>query len=309
MRNLSLALPLALALCLAALAAHAEEVAATLAVATADARGQPVRADMALTLFVPPGKGPHPAVVLSHGRPGAAQRAGMGRVKLTAVTTAFLGKGFVVAVPTRIGYGATGGPDVESSLSCEHPAYPQTFAAAADQVEAAAKYVRTLPYVDRDRLFLVGHSMGGAATVAAAVRNLPGVKAAVAFAGGQGAQAASPGEPCGAAVLKDTFAAYGAARSPVPQLWMHVENDRQFSLAHARGWFAAFEQAGGKGQFSAHPAFRTDGHWWFASEPAAWMPEVLAFIEGHGGGGSSSSGGEGAGDGHGHSPGPDRATR
>jgi hypothetical protein len=31
---------------------------------------------MALTLFVPPGKRPYPAVVLSHGRPGAAQRAG-----------------------------------------------------------------------------------------------------------------------------------------------------------------------------------------------------------------------------------------
>jgi curli biogenesis system outer membrane secretion channel CsgG len=43
MRSLPVALPLALALalalCLAALAAHAQEVAATIPVATADARG------------------------------------------------------------------------------------------------------------------------------------------------------------------------------------------------------------------------------------------------------------------------------
>jgi dienelactone hydrolase len=268
--------------CLAGANSWAEEFVATIPVVTRDARGDQVAADMIVTVFRPAGDGPFPAVILSHGRPGELQRAQMGRAKLSSVTTAFLMQGFVVAVPTRVGYGRTGGVDVEFSLSCEQPRYRETFSAAADQIAATSKYLRALPYVDPELLFLVGHSVGGAATVAAAVRDLPGVKAAVAFAAGQGARASSPGEPCGSSVLTNTFATYGATKSAVPQLWIHTENDRQFSAAHAREWFSTFQAAGGQGELRMFPAYREDGHWWFEREPSAWMPAVLQFFRAHG---------------------------
>jgi dienelactone hydrolase len=263
------------------LCASGVELTSSVPVKTRDAHGQAVTADLTLTVFRPPGGGPFPAVVLNHGRPGPTARQAMGRVKLSSVTTAFLGQGFVVVVPTRIGYGVAQGPDVEFSLSCDRPAYAASFAAAADQVQAAVTFARALPYVDPERLLLVGHSMGGAATITAAARNLPGVRAAVSFSGGQGARATTPGEPCGADVLKETFAGYGAMKSPIPQLWIHTENDRQFSLARASEWFSAYQHAGGQGQLQVFPAFRDDGHWWFASEPHAWMPAVKRFFDTH----------------------------
>ncbi|MCD6079612.1 MAG: dienelactone hydrolase [Ramlibacter sp.] len=264
---------------IAVASSNAAESTATIRVKTADARGETFEVDMALTVFSPTGAGPFPAVILSHGRPGPSQRAAMGRVKLSSVATAFLGEGFVVVVPTRVGYGISKGPDLESAGTCEQPRYAGTFAAAADQVAAAAAFARTLDHVDGDRLFLVGHSMGGAATIAAAARNLPGVRAAVSFNGGQGGGASGP---CRPDALRKAFAELGGARAAVPQLWIHVENDRLLSTAHARSWFSAFEEAGGRGEINVFPSYRDDGHWWFGNEPAAWMPTVRAFFLAHG---------------------------
>nr|WP_298688793.1 alpha/beta fold hydrolase [uncultured Dongia sp.] len=258
--------------------ALAIESTASVPIRTADASGAIVEAELPLTIFRPEGQEPFPAVVLSHGRPGATQRASMGRVKLSSIATTFLGEGFVVIVPTRIGYGIASGNDVEATISCEEPRYLSTFAAAADQIAAAVSFARTLPYVDPGRILLVGHSMGGAATVAAGVRNLPGVRAAISFNGGQGARPNShPGEPCRPDILLKTFASLGAAKGSVPQLWIHTENDHQFSVVHARSWFSAFREAGGLGEFKVFPPYRDDGHWWFANEPGAWMSSVREF--------------------------------
>ena len=256
---------------------HAEEFA-TLAVTTRDARGQVVEANIPVTVFRPPGEGPFPAVILSHGRPPAAQRPRMGRVKLSSVATTFLGLGMVVIVPTRIGYGAAGGPDVEFSVSCEEPKYPEALGAVADQIGSAVSYARSLSYVDGQQIFLVGHSVGGAGTVAAAVRGFPGVRAAVNFNGGHGGRPGShPGEPCGTDVLRKTFGDLGGARSTVPLLWVHTENDELISMRYAQEWFAAFTVAGGRGTFTAFPAHR-DGHYWFSADPNSWRDAVRAFF-------------------------------
>ncbi|WP_298209858.1 alpha/beta fold hydrolase [Acidovorax sp.] len=262
--------------------ALAIESFATIPIKTTGPTGATVQAEMPVTVFQPIGQGPFPAVILSHGRPALLLRQTMGRVKLSSVATAFLGEGFVVIVPTRIGYGMAKGPDVEDSVSCEEPRYSDTFAASADQIAAAAAFARTLPYVDPERLLLVGHSMGGAGTIAAGVRNLPGVRAVISFNGGQGARLSNPGEPCRPDVLLKTFAALGKVKSPVPQLWIHTENDRQFSAAHARSWFSAFSEAGGTGELKVFPAYRDDGHLWFQNEPIAWLSTVRTFTAANG---------------------------
>ena len=270
-------------LVVAASNAAAAEEASTLHVRTRDALGSAVEADIALTILRPAGLGPFPAVVLSHGRPPEAVRKQMGRVKLSAAATTLLGLGLVVIVPTRIGYGVSAGPDVEFSVSCEQPQYAETFAAVADQIAATVEHARKLPYVDPQHIYLVGHSMGGAGTVAAAARGLPGVRAAAAFNSGQGARGRThPGEPCGVPVLQSTFASLGGQRSPAPVLWAHTENDQQISLVHAREWFDAFIAAGGQGSFVAFPAYRADGHDWFIAEPGGWRDAVQSFFAANG---------------------------
>lgn len=262
---------------------NAEEIVAKVPVTTHDAYGAVVEAEMLVTVFRPSQSDRLPAVVLSHGRPPLMQRQTMGRVKLSSVSTTLLGMGFVVVVPTRIGYGVAGSLDPEFTVSCEQPRYLEALSAVADQIAAAATYARTLPYVDPDRLFLVGHSVGGAGTVAATARSLPGLRAAVAFNAGHGGRPQQhPGEPCAPEALKSTFRQYGTTHSSVPLLWIHTDGDHSFSLEHARNWFDAFSQAGGRGTFLAFPAARGDSHEWFASQPAQWREAVQAFFVANG---------------------------
>ncbi len=263
--------------------ASAEELQATVPVTTRDAYGAVVEAGMPVTVFRPSTAGRLAAVILSHGRPGPAQRGRMGRVKLSSVSTTLLGMGLVVIVPTRIGYGIASGPDPEFTVSCEQPRYFEALAAVADQISAAVSYARSLPFVDPDRVFLVGHSVGGAGTVAATVRNLPGVRASVAFNSGHGGRPLHhPGEPCAPGVLQSAFAKLGSAHSAIPLLWIHSEGDRTVSMAHAQNWFNAFATAGGRGEFRAFPAYRDDSHEWFASQPGQWRDTVRAFFEANG---------------------------
>lgn len=258
---------------------HADELVAAVPVSTRDAYGAIVKAEMPVTIFRPPGPGPFSAVVLSHGRPASAKRPGMGRVKLSSVTMTLLGMGIVVVVPTRIGYGVAGGQDPEFTVSCEKPRYPEALSAVADQIAAAVAYTRGLEYIDPERIFLVGHSVGGAGTVAAAVRHLPGVRAAVAFNSGHGGRPQSnPGEPCAPQALKSTFAQYGSVHNAVPVLWVQTEGDRSFSMAHARTWFGAFVASGGQGVFLTYPASREDSHNWFEQQPAQWREAVHSFF-------------------------------
>lgn len=262
---------------------RAEELVASVPVSTRDAQGKTVVAEMPITVFRPPNSGLFPAVVVSHGRPSAEKRQGMGRVKLSSVSAVLLGIGMVVVVPTRIGYGIAGGRDPEYTISCEEPRYAEALGAAADEIAAAVNYARSLPYVDPNRIYLVGQSVGGAGTIAAAVRNLPGVRAAVAFNSTHGGRPQQhPGEPCAPDVLKATFASYGSSHSNVPVLWIQTEGDRSVSMAHARNWFGAFADAGGQGEFQAFPSYRDDSHAWFANEPAQWRATVLHFFTANG---------------------------
>jgi hypothetical protein len=63
-------------------------------------------------------------------------------------------------------------------------------------------------------------------------------------------------------------------------LWHYVENDQYFGPDYTRTWFAAFQQAGGKGEFVMEPPFGSNGHLMFASRDAIsiWLPHVHDFL-------------------------------
>jgi hypothetical protein len=61
-----------------------------------------------------------PFLVLNHGRPAnAAAFAAMPRQRYPANAQYFVAQGFVVFIPTWVGYGPTGGDDVEYSGPCQ----------------------------------------------------------------------------------------------------------------------------------------------------------------------------------------------
>src|ERR671923_2520181 len=107
------------------------------------------RYTLAATVLRPEGEGPYGAVVLNHGTPGSASgRARESADLLIHSAAVFARRGYVVVMPLRRGFGATGGEFAEDPGTCANPDYRKGEQAAADDVMAAYDYTRTLPYVD-----------------------------------------------------------------------------------------------------------------------------------------------------------------
>lgn len=278
-----------LALCVALLAgapsAHAalREEVIELTATVADYTGRPVTQPFKVTVFRDDAVARAPFLVLNHGRPARADDfKKMGRQRYGDNAKYFVQQGFAVFVPTRIGYGVTGGDDVEYSGACNARNYPPAYEAAAQQTLKVLEHLRTLAYVDAQRGLLVGQSFGGATTVALAAKNPPGVVAGVNFAGGGGGNpTARPGDPCRADLLRRLFAGYGAT-ARIPTLWLYSENDKYFGKEHPQEWFKAFVAAGGKGEFVQLPAHGEDGHPSFTRNPGAWKPAFEDFLRRNG---------------------------
>jgi dienelactone hydrolase len=226
---------------------------------------------------------PAPIAIVNHGRaPDAQGRAALGRARYTDASRYLLRRGFVVVVPTRVGYGVSGGEDVEDTGACNNRNFAPAFAAAAQQMLAALHAVRQRPDVAPDRVLVIGQSFGGASTVALAAMNPPGVQAAINFAGGSGGDPKGrPQNPCSPAVLERTYGQYGA-QAKVPMLWIYTENDMFFGPQLPRQWHAAFTQAGGKARFVQFPPHGEDGHSLFTRFPEVWQPAVSEFLDANG---------------------------
>lgn len=225
-----------------------------------------------------------PWLILNHGRSGKeSERKNYGRAVFRDQARYFAQRGFVVLMPTRIGYGVTGGPDLErSGPSCGSRDYRAALAPAVAQVSATIDHARALPYVDPARGVILGQSMGGFTTIAAAAAGLPGAKIAVNFAGGGGGDPVlQVAKPCRADLIEDTFGGYGAT-ARIPTLWLYSENDKYWGPDLPRAWFAAFKAKGGAGDFVSLPPSGDDGHSSFTKNMAAWKPAVEAFLKKNG---------------------------
>jgi len=243
--------------------------------------GRPQTRTMYLTLFRPKGKGPFPLAVISHGRAvSREQRAAPSYQRLESASRFLVRKGFLVIVPTRVGYGATGQDfDPEETSLGKGRDYSQLADAASTQVLAAVDYGRAMADVDPSRIVLVGQSVGGLATVASAARNPPGVVAAINFAGGAGGDPERhPGTPLDPGQLKDLYRDLGKT-ARVPMLWIYTQNDRYFGPDCSQAWAKAFAAAGGQVDYRLLPAFRANGHELFAEGCDLWMPLVEEYLK------------------------------
>ena len=223
---------------------------------------------------------PAPILVFNHGRaPLASDRANFGRSRYSKTAQFFVERGFIVALPTRIGYGVTGGEDIEDTGACAHKDYPPGSNVGAEQTLAALAFVRQRPDAVQDRAVVVGQSFGGAIAVALASRNPIGVTAAINFAGGGGGNPlTSPKRPCMPQALEKMFADYGKT-ARVPMLWIYTENDMFFGAEYPRQWHQAFVEQGGKAQFVQFPPKGEDGHSLFTRFPEVWQPVVGEFLD------------------------------
>jgi dienelactone hydrolase len=242
--------------------------------------GEMVTREITLTVLRDDARKKSPFMIINHGRAGSAEsRAKFGRAVFRDQARYFVQQGFAVFMPTRIGYGVTGGPDVETSGACNAKDYQASLAPAVAQVAAAVKYAHEQDYVDGARGVVIGSSVGGFTSIAASAASLRGVKAAVNFAGGAGGDPDKrTGSPCQPERIGATFGAYGA-RGGVPTLWLYAPNDRYWGASYPKQWFSQFVAKGGNGQFVALPPSGEDGHLAFTKDMESWKPSVAAFLK------------------------------
>ena len=242
--------------------------------------GKTVAQDIGVTVFYDTATAtPRPVLVLNHGRSGSPiDRAALRASSYASAARWFTSLGFIVAVPIRVGYGATGGNDVEDSGPCERKNYPPGFDAAMVQTLAVLDALRQRADVDKRKAVVVGQSYGGTTAITVAASKPAGVQATINFAGGGGGGPKThPQNPCSQAALLRLFSDYGKT-ARMPTLWIYSENDRYFGPQLPRKWFDAFKASGGVGEFALFPAVGDDGHLLFSRAPQLWQPRVQEFL-------------------------------
>ncbi|MBB3212735.1 dienelactone hydrolase [Herbaspirillum sp. Sphag1AN] len=239
--------------------------------------GSPTILNLVGTLYRPEGNGPFPVLLINHGTP----RNGNDRISTTDVyqeqAHLFAAMGFVVINPIRRGYGKSDGPGNDGYHTCDDPYYFEAGLGSARDISAVIDYVKTQPYVDPNRIVLLGKSTGGVAVLATASLNKPGVIGVINFAGGRGSQTAS--FVCNEDRLVESFSRY-ASTTHVPMLWLYAKNDRFFGPALAKRLLNAYLDQHVDVRFVQLPWYGSDGHAFFDAIKNApeWMKDVGPFL-------------------------------
>lgn len=158
-------------------------------------------------LLQPEGKGPFPAVLVSHGLGGSA--SSFGRFQ----SQEFLRWGMVCIAPDYTHSAAS----LQQAQAGSPRSARRDFGASAENLRRARTcldILRSLPQVDPSRLAAYGHSMGGFVTIGLAAENPSGLKAAAISGSGVAPQEGFPA-PAGAA----------AKTIRVPLLMLHGSDD------------------------------------------------------------------------------------
>lgn len=244
-----------------------------------DLYGRTETRSMPVTLFRPQGAGPFPLVVMNHGRAVADKRAQQGRQRYENLSRYLVSKGFVVMVPTRIGYWETYGDfDPEVSGNCNALRVEPMSVAASDQVIATVEFARTLPYVDASRWVVMGTSVGGITTVATVWRNPPGLVGGINFSGGTGGDPDKhPAQPCSPHALERLWKDK-AGSAKVPMLWLYWANDKYWGETIPVKWHKAWVDGGGQAQLHLLPPAGTDGHSGATIDMDHWVPLAETFL-------------------------------
>jgi dienelactone hydrolase len=241
----------------------------------------------------PVGKGPFPLVIMNHGVSlNARERGFFPLVEFRDAAMWFARQGNMVVAPTGSGYGAAALDVPERGLygvfyskigSCDNPNFNDAGLAVALLDKWIIDYMTDQKLIAPDKVVVVGQSAGGWAAIALSSRNLPSVRAIIAFAAGRGGRVGGkPNNNCAPDKLVEATGEFGrAARTPM--LWIYIENDTFFGPALSKRMHEAYTRAGGNAEYHLLPPFGSDGHFLIdsADSIALWAPLVSQFLERH----------------------------
>lgn len=235
---------------------------------------------MVLTYYKPQGDGPFPLVIFGHGRSGDQKaRSETPRFRELRMARFFTRRGFAFFIPTRLGYGDSGvaiDPET-SSGNCGDRDYGKVMEVIVTQFEATLNFAKTLPWVDKNRVVVVGQSYGGFGSIGAIANRQLATLGGINFAGGAGGQRKRLGQPCGPEQIAAAIANAGK-KSKAPMLWLYAENDKLWGSRLPRSWHTAYVKAGGKAEMLVLPPVEEDGHYLISRSFRLWRPIVDRFL-------------------------------
>jgi dienelactone hydrolase len=226
-------------------------------------------AELETTLFIPPGNGPHPLVVINHGKAFGNPRFDP-RARYVAASREFLKRGYMVALPMRPGFSKSTGVDILPI--CNSESYGSL------QGEVVRKVLGKLverPDVDPTKILVIGQSTGGLTAIAAGTVAFPGLKGIINFAGGVKFPSCN-----WEVTLIDAFSVYGRSFK-YQSLWFYGDNDSFWGAELPKVMHKKFTEAGGMAQFVSYGKFAEgDAHGMFSNERAVaiWWPETEKFL-------------------------------
>lgn len=228
-------------------------------------------------LFKPPGDGPFPGVIWNH---GSEQNPDAGP-EFDAVAQILVPAGYVVFAPMRRGHGASQGEYIQDQLEQVRKSKGATAAQqffvdqmAGPQLDdqlAGLTYVKSLTFVDKNRLAVTGCSYGGIQTVLAAERG-GGYKAAVAMSPGAESWEGNP------LLQQRLLKAVSGINMPV--FILHPEKDASVAPGYALA--QEFLRLGKAYSFKIYPPFGPEdeqGHCFGGAKGFHWWgSDVLTFL-------------------------------
>ena len=225
----------------------------------------------------PQGPGPFPLALITHGTNRLTETIPTQRPQIyTGAALAFAQRGYAAVVVMRSGFGRSTGPYAEDIGSCDEARrYLKPSRAAAGEVLAALSVLRREPWVDPQRILLVGHSTGGVAVLAASATNPSGVVGVVSFAGGNGS--GRPDFVCQPDRLLDALRTFGET-ARVPSLWVYSANDHFFGPDVAHKMLEAYSSGGAPASLVMAPPWGVEGHSLIWAPETEWWPRVEAFL-------------------------------
>ena len=233
--------------------------------------------DLATITVTPPGSGPFPLAVISHGNPRKGRKGGKLRSYL-AVARNFARRGYKAVIFARRGFGASDGEMREGLNPFTTYSYVRAGKRAAEDYTAVIKAIAKQPDVDSSTVIAIGQSGGGFAVTALASRPPAGLIGVVNFAGGRGSGANYQNHNQEA--LVGAFAEFGET-ARVPALWLYSITDRFFWPDLVERMFTAYAKGG------APVRLDQVGSLWYSAEGhhllrfggrGLWSPSISEFL-------------------------------
>ena len=223
------------------------------------------------TLYKPDGPGPFPLLILNHGKDFGEARD-QKRYRGYVIAREFVKRGYVVAVPMRLGYSKSDGMYKQYGCNMTKDGYIQ-----AESVYPAVNYFKKQAYIDPNKVVMIGYSYGGVISVAYAAAYPDSVNAVISFAGGF---KKTSGGCLWDIELSRAYADFGF-KNKTPQLWVYAQNDSLFTPDMVERMYRAFRSPIVNTRVVILPDFEDDGHKLFvdADGTSMWLPEVEYFLK------------------------------